>query len=144
MKKLLTSALCLSLLVILIAGCRKDELTEGDIEDGQIADQYKDREKPNKCARRLVQIDVDSAFNTPVVPFVQREFCNCDTIDIEITNIPDGLVFIGILSEGDIAPTFSKFKRNIRSSWWADIVIMDTFQFSDYSFSIYIDFDECP
>ena len=78
--------------LLLIAGCKKDNLFETPITPPPI-DPIDPVDPP--CDRYTFEVDSDSLFFAPSWPASLHIACACDTVDLVTVNPPPGLHFIG-------------------------------------------------
>lgn len=131
----------LLLATLTATSCLKDEFTEGEIGDGTI--EISPEIKPDPiCSRKTFKLNVDSSINELFLPFVDREYCECDTVDIELINVPNSVLVLGFISENDTNPNFKMSITDLTEPWFGQVVLLDTFV--DLTILVRIDFDKCP
>jgi len=141
MKKFKQFSALLLLAALATTSCLKDELTEGEIGDGTI--EITPEVKPDpKCSRKTFELNVDSALNEFFFPFIDKEYCECDTVNIELTNIPNSVVVLGFISEKDTTPNFEMHVNDVTEPWFGQLVLLDTF--IELMIPVRVDFDKCP
>ncbi len=140
---LLTS---MTLGLLLLNGCLKDELTVGNFDEGTIKDLPTTEEGGNTrrvCVRRELIIDVVTLLDTNSYPNINYDLCGCDTLDIRVGDLPKELEVVGFVKITGPNQTPSKKRLGIVTEWWGQLILGDPDNFLTLSIPIHVDLKEC-
>lgn len=135
-------------MLLAVAACSKDEFTQApfDPQDTSIVNPVDTPVvEPPACTHYKHQINIDSlAQLISPVAVIGVEMCDCDTMDIELINIPEFVIFDGWFLPGSLWSDPSTIKKNITGDSLWFVGVADTAAFGkDYSFIVTVDVDSC-